>query len=268
MPAAFLSIRRVLAHAGVFFWILLGGCRIQSAAPYWLETHGHAVGLRVAGWPSGALLIGSDRQLWSYPGPWSNPWVMQPRLHELRAIAASDSAGYALLSDGEVARYAAGRWKPYDGSQAWGASEIGVTDDDRVLLIVAGKLRALERGELKALGCDAVVSVAVAGTHSDVAFVLDRDGALYQSTPGRCDKIEAPARLQRIAARSNRLLAVGVDGSLWRRRRGSWTKLPPPFKYRAGQVATATRAQDVGVSAYSSWLVDNEGSVFLLSDET
>lgn len=248
--------------------LLCASCRIKPSEPYWLEAHGHAVGVRVAGWPSGALLIGSDRGLWSYPGPWSSPWVSLPHAHELRAITASDSAGYALFADGEVSRYAAGRWKPYDGSQAWGASEIGVTDDDRLLLIVAGKLRALERGELKALGCDTVASVAVAGTHAGEGFVLDRDGALYASAQGRCDKVDAPVRFRRIAARSNRLLAVAVDGSLWRRRGGSWSKLPAPFKYRAGQIATAGRAQDVGVSAYTSWLIDTEGSVFLLSDET
>jgi hypothetical protein len=251
-----------------FFLVALAGCRIKSGQPYWLETHGHAVAIRVAGWPSGALIIGSDRSLWSYPGPWSNPWVAQPHTRELRSIAASDSAGYALLSDGEVARFVGGRWKPYEGSQTWGASDIGVTEDDRLLVIVGGKLRAVERGELKDLGCDAVNAVAVAGTHADEAFVLDGDGALYLSRQGRCDKLDAPVRLQRIAARPNRLLAVAFDGSLWRRRGSAWAKLPAPFKYRTGQVATATRAQDVGVSAYTSWVVDNDGSVFLLSDET
>jgi hypothetical protein len=108
----------------------------------------------------------------------------------------------------------------------------------------------------------------VTGTQGEDAFVLDQAGALFRNADGRCDKVSAPAPLQRIAARSDRLLAVAADGSVWRRRADKWTQLPLPFKYRPGQAAIATRVQDVGVSAYSTWLVDTEGSVFLLSDES
>jgi hypothetical protein len=270
MLTARMSTLRLSSFRSVFFLIVLAstGCKIKSSAPYWLEVHGHAVGVRVAGWPSGALLIGSDRHLWEYPGPWSNPWVPQAHTHELRAVAASDSSGYALLSDGEVSRFANGRWRSFEGSQAWGVTEIGATEDDTLLLIARGKLSVFEHGALKELSCDAVTGVAVAGVQGEDAFLLDQSGALYLNSQGKCDRIAAPTPLARIAARPNRLLAVGTDGSLWRRRGGAWGKLAPPFKYRIGQVATATQAQDVGVSAYSSWVVDDEGSVYLLSDET
>ena len=249
--------------------ILFGSasCRIRSKEPYWIETHGHALGNRVVGWAGGALLLGGDSHLWGYPGPWSNPWVPKSQTRPLRAIAGANSVAYGLLSDGQVARFTGG-WSAIEGSAAWGASEIALTDDEHLLVIAAGKLRLFEHGELKPLACDALAGVALAGIHGNEAFLLDQAGALYLNADGRCDKISAPTRLQRIAARSDRLLAVAVDGSVWRRRAGAWRQLPAPFKFRAGQAPAPMRAQDVGVSAYSTWLVDTEGSVFLLSDES
>jgi hypothetical protein len=253
----------------VFFWVSFAsvGCRIKSKQPYWLETHGHALGNRVAGWAGGALLLGGDRHLWGYPGPWSNPWVPKAQTRPLRAIAATDSVAYGLLSDGQIARFT-GAWSPIEGSAAWGASELGITEDEHLLVIANGKLRVFDHGELRPLACDAINASAVAGTQGDDAFLLDQAGTLYLNADGRCDKVDAPSRLQRIAARSDRLLAVTVDGSVWRRRAGKWAHLPPPFKYRAGQAPAPMLAQDVGISAYSTWLVDTEGSVFLLSDES
>jgi hypothetical protein len=253
----------------LFFLISFGssGCRIRSKEPYWIETHGQALGNRVAGWAGGALLLGGDRHLWGYPGPWSNPWVPKAQTRPLRAIAAANSVAYGLLSDGQIARFSGG-WAPLEGSAAWGTSELGMTEDEHLLVIANGKLRAVDHGDLRALGCDAVNGSAVAGTHGDDAFLLDQAGVLYLNADGRCEKVDAPARFQRLAARRDRLLAVAVDGSVWRRRAAKWTQLPRPFKYRAGQAPAPVLAQDVGVSAYSTWLVDTEGSVFLLSDES
>ena len=143
-----------------------------------------------------------------------------------------------------------------------------MTEDGHLLVIANNKLRAFEHDALKPLGCDAIDTVAVAGTRLEGAFVLDRAGTLFFNGDGRCDKITAPAPLSRIAANSERLLAVAVDGAVWRRRDNAWARLPPPFKYRIGQSPTVKQAQDVAVSAYSTWLVDTEGAVFLLSDET
>jgi len=243
------------------------GCRIKSKEPYWLETHGHALGNRVAGWAFGALLLGGDRHLWGYPGTWSNPWLPKAQTRPLRAIAASNSVAYGLLSDGQIARFNGG-WSPIEGSAAWGVSELGITADEHLLVIANGKLRVVDHGELRALACDAVNASVVAGTQGDDAFLLDQTGALYLNADGRCDKLDAPSRLQRIAAGPDRLLAVANDGSVWRRRAGKWTHLPLPLKYRAGQAPVPTLVQDVGLSAYSTWLVDTEGSVFLLSDES
>jgi len=262
---------------GLFFLISLcsAGCRIKSKAPYWIQTHGGSLGGRVVGWEGGALLLGGDQHLWCYPGTWATPWVPRDQSRALRAIAAAKQSAYGLFTDGRVARFSGGwsptsggGWSAIEGSAAWGASELSMTDDGHLLLIANGKLRVLEGGALKSLDCDALDTVAVAGTHGDGAFVLDAAGALYFNGAGRCDKINAPVPLQRIAANSDRLLAVAVDGSVWRRRANVWSRLPAPSKYRTGQTATDKQAQDVGVSAYSTWLVDAEGAVFLLSDET
>ena len=206
--------------------------------------------------------------MWGYPGPWSNPWIPRAQTHSLRAIAAANSVAYAVLSDGQLARFNGGGWAPVEGSAAWGISELGMTEDEHVLVIANGKLRLVDHGQLTPLACDAIAAGAVAGTRGDDAFILDQAGVLYLNADGRCDKVDAPARLRRIAARSDRLLAVTVDGAIWRRRATSWVLLPPPAKYRAGQRPVVMQAQDVGVSAYSTWLTDTEGSVFILSDES
>jgi len=243
------------------------GCRIHSQAPYWIETHGEAVGLRIAGWSTGALLLGPNQQLWIYPGGWSNPWPPQAHTHDLRAVAAANTTGYAIATDGRVLRFSDNRWFPYEGSAAWNASEIAATEDDKLLVLSDGKLRLFEHGQLLELGCDGVNGSAVAAAGPGQAYVLDQQGALFLSADERCDGIAAPTPLRRIAGRSDRLLGVGVDGSVWRRRGSTWTRLAAPHKYRPGQVARETRVQDVGVSAYSTWIIDSEGSVFLLSDE-
>ncbi|HEY3253941.1 MAG TPA: hypothetical protein VGJ91_08345, partial [Polyangiaceae bacterium] len=145
--------------------------------------------------------------------------------------------------------------------------EISVSEDEHLLVIANGKLRMFDRDGLRPLGCDDIGPVAVAATHGEGAFVLDKDGALFFNGDGHCDPIAAPVRLQRIAATPERLLAVDVDGVVWRRRANVWNPLPAPFKCRVGQAPFTKPAVDVAVSAYSTWLADSEGSVFILSDE-
>ena len=221
----------------------------------------------MAGWSEGVLLLGGDQHLWSYPGAWARPWLPKAQTRPLRALAAANRVAYALLSDGKVSRFTGG-WSPIEGSAAWGATELGVTEDEHLLVIANGKLRAFSHGGLKPLNCDAIDATAVAGTRDEEAFVLDGTGSLFFNGNGVCEKVTAPAPLRRIAATSERLLAVAVDGSVWRRRNAVWVRLPPPFKSRAGQAPVQKQAQDVAVSAYSTWLADTEGAVFLLSDES
>ncbi len=244
------------------------GCRFRSKSPYWIETHGHALGNRIAGWALGVLLLGGDQNLWGYPGPWDNPWVAKARTRPLRAIAAAHTAVYALLSDGHVARFTGSSWSPLDNSTAWGASELSVTEDDHVLVVASGRLRSVVGRDLVELSCDSHPDlVGLAAVRPDEAFVIDRAGALYFNGAGRCEPIPAPVRLRRIAANASRLLAVAVDGTVWRRRENVWVKLPLPFKNRPGLPPVAAQPEDVGLSEYSSWLADTEGSVYVLSDE-
>ncbi|MEP7050942.1 MAG: hypothetical protein ABJB12_11330 [Pseudomonadota bacterium] len=244
------------------------GCRVRSNEPYWIEAHGNGVVNHVAGWSAGALCIGSNQQLWSYPGPYARPWAEQAQTHPLRSIAAGSDVAYALTVEGEVARFEYNSWRLYEDSKPWSVSDIGATDDNGLLVITAGNLRAFAQGELRPLSCDAITSVAVAGVHGDEAFVLDPTGALYLNADGRCQNIPAPQRLRRIAARPGRLVALAEDGSVWRRRSSTWSKLPVPFKYRTGQAPAPCQPQDIGASLYSTWLVDTEGDLFLLSDES
>jgi hypothetical protein len=270
MPFVGMSPRIFLRMVGAVcvLWVAIAGCRIRSNEPYWLEGHGNGVVSRCAGWSAGALCIGSNQQLWIYPGPYARSWAAQAQTRPLRSVAAGSDAAYALTSDGEVARFEHNRWRLYEESKLWSVSEVGATDDDVLLVIAAGKLRSFQQGELRPLSCDAITSVAVAGVHGDEAFVLDQAGALYLNADGRCQKIPAPVQLRRIAAKPGRLVALAEDGSVWRRRASTWVRLPVPFKYRTGQSPVPCQPQDIGTSLYSTWLVDTEGNVFLLSDET
>jgi hypothetical protein len=243
-------------------------CKIRPPTPYWIETHGQAVGARIAGWSNGVLLVDGNHQLWSYPGRWNQPWLTQPGTRGLRMLTASKTVAYGLTNEGRVFRFTGNQWSPLKGAEAENISEIAVTEDDRLLLLVDGKLKQLRSQKLEALDCDAITGVAVTGGAADEAYVVDQSGALYLDAMGRCTSVPAPARLRRIAGRPERLLAIAEDGSIWRRRANNWARLPAPSKYRAGHTARETRGDDIALSAYTTWLLDDEGSVFVLSDET
>lgn len=247
---------------------VMTSCKIRPPTPYWIETHGQAVGVRIAGWSNGVLLVDGNHQLWTYPGHWSQPWLTQGTTRGLRMVTASKAVAYGVTNEDKLFRFTGNQWLSYKGAEGESISEIAVTDDDRLLLLVDGKLKELRSQNLEGLDCDSISGVAVTGGAANEAYVVDQNGALYLDAMGRCSPVPAPARLRRIAGRPDRLLAVGADGSIWRRRANTWARLPAPTKYRAGHTARETRADDIALSAYTTWLLDDEGSVFVLSDET
>jgi len=259
-------------RGSLWFGVLLlvvEACRIRSPTPYWIEAHGHAQGSRIAGWSGGVLLLNGSQQLSAYPGHWNDPWLAQPSTRALRAVTAAATVAFGLSTDGRLLRFADQHWSTREGvERAKNVTEIAATEDNRLLVLADGKLMQLNDRTLEDLGCDSVAGVAISGGAEHESFVVDRDGGLYLSTAGHCDPIATPTPLRRIAGHADRLLAVAANGSVWRRRQGSWTQLPLPLKYRPGQSAKKTHAADVALSAYSTWLLDDEGSVFLLSDET
>jgi hypothetical protein len=245
-------------------------CRILPEHPYWIEALGHATGSSVGAWTGGALTIGTDRHLYAYPGQWSRPWLPSGPPQELRAVAASRVAIYGILGDGQVGRLAGELWTAYPGSVAWGTSSLSATDDDRLMVIVGGHVRLVEGVDLKESVCASLPGavIALAGIKVDEAYVLDEHAVLHHGAGGSCDAVATPKPLQRIAATGGRLVGVAQDGTIWRRRDGAWTALPAPRKFRPGRAAFETRARDVAVSANSTWILDDEGAVFVLSDET
>ncbi|HEX4403315.1 MAG TPA: hypothetical protein VH560_00700, partial [Polyangia bacterium] len=212
------TVRHGRARAGVvvvvFVAALVTGaaCRFQPNHPSWIEAQGQARGVRVGAWARGALTIGTDRHLWRYPGEWSRPWLPEGPPQELRALAGSPTAVYGVLADGQVARYQDGAWAPYAGSIGWGASDVSASEDGVVLVVVSGHVRRVDGLELRDTVCPALAAAGVASLGLERAFVLDGDGALYDGGPGRCDHVDAPVRLVRIAANGRRLVAVGADG--------------------------------------------------------
>jgi hypothetical protein len=262
----------------IFSWLGLGlvliamaaaGCRFMPNEPYWIEGFGRGRAVHISAWPLGALAIGPDAILYTYPGTWAQPWIGQSS-PALKGIAASHSYVYGLHTDGQLSRRTGGgHWQPVPGSAAWNASVLSVTEDDRVWVVADGALRAVEGNQLRQTVCASLAVAWVAAVRGDAAFLLDQSGGLHRASGGRCERIETPVALQHIAATTGRLLAVSVDGAIWRRRDGgAWTKLPAPIKYRPGRRGFATQAREVAVSAHSSWILDHEGSIFVLSEET
>lgn len=252
----------------LFVSALTASCTFMPNEPYWIEAFGQGQASRIAAGPVGGVIVGTDAHLYTYPGPWGRPWVQQGA-QGLRAVAASQQSIYGILDDGQVARFARGGWVPYAGSSSWNASEVLASPDDRLLVVASGRLMQVDQGELKETECSELNGVAAAGVRDNEAFVIDQIGALYLGRSGQCVKVESPVRFRRIAARQGRVVGVGVDGRVWRRRDGgAWAQLSAPMKYRPGRAPFKTDATEVALSSYATWIVDNEGSIFLLSDES
>lgn len=261
-----LGFSRWFAVALCVCWATLG-CKFMPNRPYWIEAFGHGQANRITAWPAGAVVVGSDGHLYTYPGPWARPWVGQGG-QRLKAASASQNAIYGLLEDGQVARFAHGSWTPFEGSAAWQASEVAATQADRVWVVSEGKLREVS-GALKTAECAELTDAAAVAARGDEVFVIDHAGVLYRGHDAHCGPIHTPVPLRRVAATAGRLLGVGTDGTIWRRRDGeSWTRLPAPMKYRPGRSPFATKARDVALSAYSTWILDEESAIFVLSDES
>jgi hypothetical protein len=102
----------------------------------------------------------------------------------------------------------------------------------------------------------------------DDVYVLEDGGALFHGSAAGCAPAKAPAPLREVAAFPGRVVAIGRDGVLWRQRGGGeWRRLPAVRKYRPGRRPYTVEATQVSVSETSTWLLDNESTVFLLSDE-
>ena len=109
----------------------------------------------------------------------------------------------------------------------------------------------------------------VTGVRGDEIYVVDASGALHHGTPGSCPVVPTPTPVRDVAARNGRVIVVATDGGVWRRRGDeAWRALPPVKKYRPFRAPFEVKGAQVALTDYSTWLLDGEGAVFVLSDET
>jgi hypothetical protein len=254
-------------------WALAGallaaaaGCRFMPKDGHWIEAHGTARAKRIAGAPTGVEAIGMDDALYLYPTDWARPWRALGG-QQVKALAASSAAFYVISNGGEVVRIVNGVWSPLAGSVAWGATTLAASPEDKLYVVVGGHLRRVEGADLRDAPCGDV-KVAWAAARGDEVYVLDGAGTLFRGAPGACAQEATPGPLQDVSAFTDRLVAVTRAGEVWRRRNGQpWRPLPAVKKYRPGRYPYVVTAVQTSLSATSTWLLDAEGSVFLLSDE-
>jgi hypothetical protein len=260
------------ALAGALLAALLGlaaGCRFMPQGGHWIEAHGSARAKRIAGAPSGVQAIGMDDALYLYPTDWARPWRALGG-QQVKALAASTAAFYVISNGGEVVRIVNGVWSPLAGSVAWGVTALAASPEDKLYAVVGGHLRRVEGADLRDAPCGDI-NVGRVAARGDEVYVIDGAGTLFRGTAAGCMAASSPGPLRDVAAFTNRLVAISRDGAVWRQRgqqnEGAWRALPAIRKYRSGRYPYLVGAQQVSLSATSTWIVDDESSVFLLSDE-
>jgi hypothetical protein len=237
MQVAERSIRRASGRLGLSLVvaILAMGCRFRSPGAYWIEAHGEGRAVRLAGRPAGV----------------------------------ASAAVYVISPNGEVVRVVDGRGTAYAGSVGWGSSAIAASEDDRLFVVVGGRTRQVDGADLKDAPCGSVAATAIAAAGGDEIYVVDGVGALYRGTANACAPVATPTPLRDVAAFPGRVVAVGRDGTVWRRRgEQPWQPLPAAVEYRPGGVESPRPAVQAALSATCTWLLDQDGAVFVLSDET
>ncbi len=245
------------------------GCRFMPQGAHWVETHGDGRVARIAGRPAGVIAIGQDRRLWAYPTDYARPW-RQEGPQEARELTSSLVALYVLAPSGELSRVTDGHWASLAGSVAWGVTAIAASEDDHLFAVVGGRTRRVEGSELKEAPCGAVVAISIAAVGGDDIYVIDAEGGLFHgTTTTTCVHVTIPEPIRNIAVNAGRMVVVTKGGSVWRRRgEAQWQALPTLRKYRKEVFPEEGIATQVGLSAYSTWVLDQNGTVFLLSDET
>lgn len=248
--------------------VAVSGCRFMPKGAHWVEAHGGARAVRVAGRPAGVVAIGTNRRLYAYPTDYARPWrELGPQ--EVRELASSLIALYVIGASGELWRVVDGQWTTYPGSGTWGATAIAASADDRLFVIVGGKTRRVDGADLRDAPCGDVVATAMAAVTADELYVIDSAGGLHHGLATSCALVTTPGPLRNVAVSGERLVGVTTTGAVWRRRgEADWLALPVVREYRSGAFPQEVLAAEVALSSTCTWVLDQAGAVFVLSDET
>jgi hypothetical protein len=237
---------------------------LRRAEPYWIEAHGHVSANDIAASSLGVFGLSAQHRLLSYPRAWAAPWTTEND-GALAAIAASGEQLVGLTTDRALVRL-----RPRHADLAVlgtaGVSKVALGDDDHLLVLADGHLRRVDGSQLSELPCSSLLSTDLAAV-GNLSWVV-ADERLYRDDGQRCEQLrDAPAHLAGVAASSALLGVVDVDGIASIRGKGGWQRLPEPRRYRVDAIAARTRIQKLSISETTTWALDREGSVFLLSEQ-
>jgi hypothetical protein len=255
---------RALQIAGMLALALLPllGLRFRHN-PYWIEAHGQGLALDIAASHSGVFAIGGSQTLYSYPGPWAQPWAPQAG-KSLLALASNGSQLLAVTTGGGL------QWlNPRSGAVA-GTAELQLSraalSAERGPFVLAGHtVSRFHDGKLESTPCSTLAAEDLAA--ADWVWVVSQ-GALYRDDEHGCERQPAtPPAVSSVAAWADRVAVVTADGRGWQRVAGRWRELPVPEKRRVDAITRPMSIRRLALGETTTYALDSEGAVFLLSEQ-
>ena len=242
--------------------LLCAACRTLLAEDYWIEAHGQAAVRQVAASPRGIDVIGTNRELFHYPGDFGVPWKPLKRM-AAQAIATSLRSIYALDADGFVSVIAlSGASKRLDHSGSWHATALACDEGGQLYVVADARAWQVRGKQLVALAC-AGPATTLAAAQGRV-YVVSPEGALSVADGNSCQAMPAPGALTSVSAFEERLTCTAA-GRVYEHSNGGWRVLPRPVRYRSTG-RTEVSVVQVATSAQSIWVRDAEGFVYVLSE--
>lgn len=245
-----------------------GGCRIaRPDAPEWIEAHGRGQVVAIAADVEGAIALGSNRRIYSYPGPYGQPWVER---YPQEGIAVGAGGGVVAWTgvDGIVRVVpAGGNIREVPGSREWRATAVAVGPDGLLYVVSSNRAFAVGGDALADPICDGVSAVAVAAASSGV-YVVRTDGTVTVRRAGQCLPVLVPFHVTSLAVAGDELAAIDEQSNVWRRHLNNWEKLPKAIAYRPDAFPSEAVLRQVAMTESVLWARSEGMQVFILSDPT
>jgi hypothetical protein len=241
-----------------------GSACVRRAEPYWIEAHGHASSTDVAASSLGVFGLSPQHRLLSYPRAWAAPWTTEDD-GALTAIASYREQLVGLTTDHTLVRLRPKHVDlPVHGTAQ--LSKLALGDEDHLFVLADGHLRRLDGAELVSTPCSDLSATDLAAAHQSSWVVADEQ--LYRDDGQHCDKVsDAPPHVTSVAASPTLLAVTDASGVASIRGGHGWVRLTEPRRYRVDVLPTRTRIQKLAISETTTWALDADGSVFLLSEQ-
>lgn len=208
--------------------------------------------------------IGTNGQLYHYPGPYGTSWKLLDASSAV-ALAATRSGVHVLDKDGRLWVVAArgGTRSLVKDSGSWGILGIFGGLNDRLYVSTHDGIFVLSGKRL----------TLVAEVSEPAFFAVRRSGELFWGSKGgslgrvfgeQRTQVDAPGAVTAVAV-NDKSLAIVSDGKVWRTRDAGWETLPDPVTHRTHRMQTRA-ALDVALSEHTLWVRDSGGFVHMLAE--